>query len=280
VEQPHSTQIEIAHATYGKAAVRVLTWTRVGAIDTVRDVLLAVHVEGDFLASYRSGDNAAILPSDTLRRHAIAASDALPDGAVEALLAMIADRILDANAALSSAVVTAETRQWQRVGDHSFLLGPWRATAEARLTRGEAVRLSGGARGLGLLSTAGSAFTGFMRDELTTQVDAADRPLCGTLDADWTYLAGVQPASRLAEKIVGRLLAAFADRPSNAVQELLTAVGGELLAATAELASIELNFDSVAAAPIPAALSATLAGNAHEIGGGAVGVTRVVLRRA
>jgi urate oxidase len=279
VQEPHP-QIEISRATYGKEAVRILTWTRIGPIDTVRDACLGVHVEGAFLASYRSGDNAAILPSDTLRRHALAACDENPTGTVEALLAGIATRILEANSALSGVAATAQTRQWQRIGDHSFVLAPWRASAEARSTRAGPVRLRGGASGLQLLTTTGSGFTGFMRDEVTTQAEASDRPLCGTLDADWAYVADRQPAAGLTDKIVGRLVSAFADRTSNAVQQLLTEIGGEVLEATAELASITLHFDSVPAVPIPSVLSALDAGNAHEIGVGPVGVTDVVLRRA
>jgi urate oxidase len=276
VPEPH---IEISRATYGKEAVRVLTWTRDGPLDCVRDVSLGVHIEGEFLASYRSGDNTAILPSDTLRRHALAESEENPAGALEALLTGIATRILDANPALTAVAATAHTRQWLRLGDHSFARAHWRASAEARLTRGAPVRLRGGARGLELLTTTGSGFTGFMRDELTIQAEASDRPLCGTLDANWTYVAERQPKAGLTEEIVAGLLSAFADRPSNAVQQLLTEIGTAVLAATAELATIELHFESIPAAPIPTALSARAAGTAHEIGVGAVGVTDVVLRR-
>lgn len=271
---------EISRATYGKEAVRVLTWSRDGATDSVRDVALGIHVEGDFLASYRSGDNAAILPSDTLRRHALAECEDNPAGTLEAALAGIATRILDANPALTGVAATAQARPWQRIGDHSFVLAPWRASAAAELTRGAPVRLRGGARGLELLTTTGSGFTGFMRDELTTQAETSDRPLCGILDASWTYVADNLPAPGLTERIVAGLLAAFADRPSNAVQQLLTEIGMAVLAASAELATIALHFESIPAAPILTALSARgEAGTAHEIGAGPVGVTDVVLRR-
>jgi urate oxidase len=274
------TEVEISHAAYGKDGVRVLTWSRGDGIDTVRDARVSVRVEGDFLASYVAGDNAAILPSDTLRRHALAAADADPAGAIEALLAALADRILAANPALIRVVASAETREWRRIGDHSFVLGPWRGSADARLDRTGVARLRGGVRGLELLSTTGSGFTGFMRDDLTTQAEASDRPLCGTLDADWTYREGRRPAAGSAATIVGRLTAAFADRPSNAVQQLLTDIGRDVLGTSGELATISLHFESIPAAPIPAGLSAPGAGSAHELGVGAVGATDVALRRA
>jgi urate oxidase len=272
--------IEIGQAAYGKDGVRVLTRTRAVGVESVRDACVGVRVDGDFLESYRSGGNAAILPSDTLRRHVLAEADRRPDAGLESLLGAIAARILAANPAVRRVVASAQARRWEAVGEHSFVVAPSRTTGEARLVRGEPVDLRGGFRGLELLMSTGSGFTGFMRDELTTQADASDRPLCGTLDADWTYAAGLDPPGGLAQEIAGRLVAAFADRPSNAVQQLLTGIGSDVLVQSVELAGIRLHFDSVAASPIPAALSAPGGVGTYELGVGAVGVTDVALRRA
>jgi urate oxidase len=305
------TPAGIAHAAYGKADVRVLTripsaaGAESGGGDTVRDVLLAVQVEGDFHESYESGVNSAILPSDTLRRHALAECDRQPHAGAEELLDGIGRRILAANPAFTAVTGTVQIRRWQRIGLNSFVDGVGRGWAEVRLAASPGVttpvpsavggapgaeptravirtRVTGGVRGLAVLTTTGSAFTGFLRDGLTTQEAATDRPLCGTLDADWTFRAGELPGAELADAIVARVLAAFADRPSNAVQELLTAVGSEVLAGMPDLAGIALRFDSLPTAPLPAELATarTNGGRSYEVGAGAVGVTEVGLKRA
>jgi urate oxidase len=128
--------------------------------------------------------------------------------------------------------------------------------------------VGGGVRGLRLLMTTGSAFTGFRRDALTTQHAAADRPLAGALDADWTFGAAPLPA----DEMVNALLESFADRPSNAVQQLLTEVGGAVLERWASLSTLGLRFESL---PVTAVGD----GAAYEVGGGPLGVTSVVLRR-
>ncbi|MDX6254203.1 MAG: urate oxidase [Frankiales bacterium] len=259
--------VEIASASYGKQLVRVLTWTATAGPHEVRDLTLSLEVAGALEDSYRRGDNAAVLPSDSLRRHAVAELAEHPARTADEQLSAIGARILGAAPALGSVIVDAESQAWQRIGAHTF-------TAGGRLQTAVGVHRAGGhattgrIRGLQVLMTTGSSFTGFLRDELTTQAEAANRPLLGELDAEWT--SGADPAAP--DKILAVLLRTLADRPSNAVQQLLTEVGTGLLDACPSLATLRLHLASLP-------LSALGDGTGCEVGTGPVGVTTVSLNR-
>jgi urate oxidase len=263
--------VRIAAASYGKRPIRLLRWTRTTDGDAVTEFTLSIDVSGELTESYAYGDNTGILPSDTLRRHALAAFGAQPAIPNGDLLATVGDHILAAADGLDSVSLATESRSWRRLGRHTFAAEGPRLITAATVTRQAPPVHAGGLRDVELLSTTGSSFTGFLRDPLTVQLDAVDRPLSGTLDADWTWAGAAQPT----ELIADALLAAFADRRSNAIQQLLTATARAVLDANAGLDRLQLRFDSLPITPLPA----ELAGAGFEIGAGPLGVTAVTLSR-
>src|SRR5438105_12416576 len=52
---------------YGKSRVRVLKILRDGATHTVKELDVAVALEGDFESSYTSGDNSKVVATDTIK---------------------------------------------------------------------------------------------------------------------------------------------------------------------------------------------------------------------
>lgn len=258
--------VEIESASYGKHAVRVLTWTGTAGADEVRDVTLSVEVAGALGASFRRGDNADVLPSDSLRRHALVELAGHPGHATDEQLAAVGARILGAAPALDTVAVAAESQAWQPVGQHTFTAGGRLQTA-VTTHRGGRLAATGRLHGLHVLMTAGSSFTGFLRDELTVQTGVTDRPLLGELEADWTG-DGTRPAD-----VLDALVRSLADRPSNAIQQLLTEVGAGVLEACPTLATLRLHFASLPLAALDGAA-------AYEVGAGPVGVSTVSLRRA
>jgi urate oxidase len=263
-----SDEFEIAHASYGKADVSALSWVRTGSGDTVREVSLRLVVEGAFVDSYRSGDNRAVLPSETLRRHALRECEQHPDAAPEELAQLIAARLLATNPAFDSVTVDGRVTIWRPTAAHCFTREPWWATVGLRLDRVAAPQLTSGVAGLTLLLTAGSSFTGFLRDELTDQPESTDRPLLGTVEASWTYRA---PALAAPDEMATQLTSALADRTTNSIQQLLTAAGAQLLRANDELATVQLSFSSTALAETSGGIFSSDARPA--------GVTSVELRR-
>ena len=52
---------------YGKADVRVLKILRDGLMHTIREIEVSALLAGDFETSYTSGDNAKVVPTDTIK---------------------------------------------------------------------------------------------------------------------------------------------------------------------------------------------------------------------
>jgi urate oxidase len=277
---------ELLEPAYGKAGIHVLvTSPRAPASDLVRDLMFEVRVAGALVASFRDGDNAAILPSDTLRRHILATAAAEPDASLTELAHLGASRLLDANAAFTSVALDARERVWQPAGTYTFTAAtgaasPLCAVASCVARRGQVPLLSGGVEELPILLTRGSAFTGFLRDPLTVQADAQDRPLYGTLTARWTWLGAQAPPAGRAERAVAALISALSDRPSNAVQEWVAAVGSALLDSVQELGEVTLRFDSMPVTALSAELAGSVGALAYEPAAVPVGTTEVRVRRA
>lgn len=274
-------QFELDHASYGKDAVRVLVSVPGSdGADAVRDISFSVRVWGPFEGSYRSGDNAEILPSDSLRRHLLQVAAATPLQSPELICAEAATQIRQANPNLTAALVEAHEQAWDPIAAHSALAAMPARFGSARSAADGHAEIIGGVEDLRMMTTGGSDFTGFRRDRVTVQTDAIDRPLCGTLWARWRWLAGQEPTLVRSRDVATELAAALADRRSNAIQELVTVAGAELLERVAGIAEVRLRFAALPLLPVPSELTAAVVGvRAHEVGGGPLGVTEVRLRR-
>ena len=270
------TTIELAE--YGKEDLGVIAWRPDPALPALR-MTLKISVGGNFLESYTSGDNSAVLPSDTLRRHALSEISKWDGDDCVDLTIRIGKRTLKANSAFTTVSVEAQVEEWPACGTVSFSgFGiPYRVASTVR--RGEVPEPSGGFSGLGLMATRGSAFTGFLRDDLTVQTEADDRPLVGTLDASWQY----SPAStshRAPVPFIAEVLRdAFSDRPSNSVQQLIFEMAVDALTRIEVLASIQLTFRSDPLATIEGTTPNDRL-TIRELGRGPVGSTSITLTRS
>lgn len=271
----------IERAAYGKAAVRVLA----GPADPdgpLLDAEIAVTVEGAFTASYTHGDNAAVLPSDTLRRHALAESAAWPGDPIEALAGRISARVRSANPAFDTVTVTAVVREWAPSGPDT-----WARTAAAHrvgvATGPDGTPAPWGAVELELLAGGGSAFAGFFRDPLTVQGDAADRPLAASVGLRWTIDAGGVGTGAVGDTVSAVTAAAagaFGAGPSRSVQERAHRMAAAVLDAVPYLSGVELTLRAEPLVPVPPELlpPGPAPVLAHEWGSGPVGVTEISLR--
>jgi urate oxidase len=62
--------IEVGPNSYGKSAIRLVKVVRGEMPHRVRDLTIAIALEGDFAASYRDGDNSAVIATDTMKNTA------------------------------------------------------------------------------------------------------------------------------------------------------------------------------------------------------------------
>ena len=85
--------IELGANRYGKAAIRLVRVTRDPGGHRVRDLTVAIALEGDFDAAHTDGDNTNVIATDTMKNTAyVFAKDHL-DGSIEAYGRALAEQI-------------------------------------------------------------------------------------------------------------------------------------------------------------------------------------------
>jgi len=172
--------------SWGKSSVRVSKIHRGDDGDGFSDLSVQVLLQGDVEAAYSAGDNAGVLPTDTMRNTVYGlAQDHLTED-LEAFAQTLVDHFL-AKDGITAASVSIEGRRWERAGHHGFVGGSSeRRVAEVESSpAGQTYRA--GIDGLVVLKTTNSAFSGFPRDEYTILPDADVRLLSTTITTRWSY---------------------------------------------------------------------------------------------
>jgi urate oxidase len=235
----------LADAAYGKCGVRLVQVTRSGDRHGLRDLTISVKFEGDYDASYVDGDNRDVLPTDTMKNTVYAFAAREPLAEPEHFGMVLAEHFLDRNRHLRRVTIGVREHLWERITAESSEQGqafvrqaPEARTAEVRMDRLEG-QVHAGIADLVILKTAGSAFSGFMRDEFTTLPETRDRLLATALTARWRYDAGTAygPAWHAVRRT---LLETFANHASESVQHTLYAMARAVLDEIADVADIHL----------------------------------------
>src|SRR5262245_45618137 len=87
--------IELGPNSYGKSQIRLVKVVRGAGSHTLRDLTVAVALEGDFEAAHVTGDNANVVATDTMKNTTYAlAKDALT-GSIEAFGRTLAAHFFD-----------------------------------------------------------------------------------------------------------------------------------------------------------------------------------------
>ena len=215
---------------YGKAENRVVRILRDTPRHEIRDLNVSTSLRGDFAAAHVTGDQAAVLPTDTQKNTAFAYAKLHGIDSVEDYALALGRRLVEACPAADAAQVRVEEYAWDRLGDHSFVRrGGAVRTCVVTVGRMETYVLSG-VQELVLLNSTDSEFKGFLKDEFTTLAEADDRILATSLVARWRHTAseGVDWNASYAA-VLDRLLSTFAGTYSHALQQTLYAMGGAVL---------------------------------------------------
>ena len=227
---------------YGKSGIRLATVARDGDRHTFRDLDIEVRLEGAFEAAHVDGDNAAVLPTDTMRGTCFAlARDGIDT--VAGFARRVADRLLVASPAVRQVTIEVVAHPWERIEvdgrghDHAFRPAPG-GDQVIVLTqpRDQAPEIQGGARGVRVLKTTGSAFSDYLVDEHTTLPPTRDRIMATTVEARWGTTGPDVEHERLATAVPASFAATFAEHDqSESVQHTLHAMGSAVLDAHPEL---------------------------------------------
>lgn len=213
--------------TYGKTRVRLMQVLRNGAQHEVVELTIQIFLEGDLAESYIAGDNSKVLPTDTIKNTVYVIAREKPIRSIEEFASDLARHFLERLPHISKVRVEIAETPWSRIcGQVTAFVqgGNERRTVSLAAGRSNETFVSG-LKGLQILKTSKSAFTGYLKDELTTLPETEDRLLGTVLDAEWTYRPGAFDFNSLYVNIRDSMLESFAKHDSLSVQHTLYAMG-------------------------------------------------------
>lgn len=234
--------ITLGDNRYGKSGIHLVVVQRDQPRHAVTDLRVDVRLEGDFEAAHTEGDNASVLPTDTMRGTVFAFARRGPVDEPEEFGLRLARHLVDTAPTATAAEIRLAATRWSRIGEHpsGFLADTSLVRTAAVRVEGESERIRGGVEGVNLLKTAGSAFSGFYRDAYTTLAETDDRLLATTLTADWGYADHDVNWAESGHATRGILLESFAAHDSRSVQHTLYAMGQAVLRQRPEITDIHL----------------------------------------
>ncbi|MFG1821868.1 factor-independent urate hydroxylase [Microbispora bryophytorum] len=228
---------------YGKAETRVVRVTRHGDAHRIKDLTVSTSLSGDMAEVHLSGDNSAVLPTDTQKNTVFAFAKKHGVGAIEDFALLLARHFADSRPAIHHARVAVEEHAWERNGafGHSFVRSGREVRTCVAHHDGTRSWMVSGLRDLVVLNTTNSEFWGFARDEYTTLPETRDRVLATAVDAAWRHAEAPQDWDKTYENARGALLAAFADTYSLSLQQTLYAMGSRVLAECPGVCEVRLS---------------------------------------
>ncbi len=238
--------IELGSNRYGKSGIRLVKVQRNASTHTVRDLTVAVALEGDFRAAHVEGDNANVIATDTMKNTVHAFAREHLTGSIERFGQVLARHFV-AFEQVDRATVSLDEHRWVRIptadgpAPDAFLRsGDFTRTAVVASTAaGEA--LEAGIRDLVVMKTGHSAFEGFPRDAYTTLPETGDRIMATRLTASWAYGGAADLDHDASFDAIGAtLLDVFAEHDSRSVQASAWIVGRAILERHPEVQRIHL----------------------------------------
>jgi urate oxidase len=237
--------IELGANRYGKSQIRLVKVTRGAERHTLRDLTVAVALEGDFEAAHTEGDNANVVATDTMKNTTYAlARDGLT-GSIESFGRQLAAHFFDFDQVARS-TVTIREHGWRPVEttagpapDAFIRTGEMTRTARV-VAEADVFAIDAGIEDLVVMKTTKSAFEGFPRDRYTTLAEASDRLMATKVSADWGYSAPVSNDAgfdfdRAYETVRSALMESFATHFSPSVQNSVWVMGSAILEAVPEI---------------------------------------------
>lgn len=239
--------VKLAENRYGKSRVRLVRVKRHADHHELREWTVQILLQGDYESCFTAGDNSKILPTDTMKNTVYSLARSSSAETIEDFAKELATFFLSSNPQISAAEIAISETPW----DHVALSGkshPTTFVQSARETQTTAItqrragspQLLSGLDNLVILKTSGSAFTGYIKDSLTTLRETRDRLFGTAVRANWTYTSPTLPFAELRAKIRDLLLATFAEHQSESVQHTLYAMAQNVLEHTSEVADVHL----------------------------------------
>lgn len=237
--------IELGAARYGKAGVRLMRVDRATTPHRVRDLTIAIALEGDFVAAHTDGDNTLVVATDTMKNTAYAFAKEHLDASIEAYGLALAEHFL-AVPQVDRATVNVREHAWRTIAvdgtpapDAFVRSGEGTRVATVSATGG-GVSVEAGVEDLIVLKTTRSSFRGFPRDAYTTLPDTDDRMAATKLTAIWSYGSPDVDADASFDAIRTDLLETWADHDSPSIQTSIWIIARAILERHDEVQEIRM----------------------------------------
>ncbi|KAG6528688.1 hypothetical protein ZIOFF_010872 [Zingiber officinale] len=207
---------------HGKSRVRVArVWKNVdGSGDVIVEWNVAISLFSDCLPAYTSGDNSAIVATDSIKNTVYAkAKECTEVISMEGFAILLGRHFASFYPQVSAAVINIVEKPWERVDidgrSHShgelahvtissltvslrvapnledfgicFRLGSEKHTTEVKVEKYGTLSITSGIEGLALLKTTQSGFEGFVRDHFTLLPETRERMVATEVTASWRY---------------------------------------------------------------------------------------------
>jgi urate oxidase len=128
--------------SYGAARVRLLKVRRIEDRHDLKELSVGIQFEGEFSASYTTGDNRSILPADTIKNTVYALAKLYSIDSIEEFAQSLIDHFLTGNEQVTKVRVEIAEPLWTRIPfggkPHPWSFtpaGPERRTAVVTATR-------------------------------------------------------------------------------------------------------------------------------------------------
>jgi urate oxidase len=237
---------------YGKSRVRLSRITRDVYHHDFDEWTVQVLLEGDFETTFTAADNSKVLPTDTMKNTVYYVARQSTAGTIEEFARELGDYFLNNSPQVSMATIEIQEKAWERMvlngaaEPTTFKMGgPELNTVTAARKRSEEWSIISGIDGLTILKTTKSAFTGYIRDKLTTLKPATDRIFGTRVTVKWECSSTPLQYADVRARIATSLLKVFAMHDSKSVQHTLFDMGNAALIAAPELARITLTMPNL-----------------------------------
>ena len=237
---------------YGKSRVRLSRITRLGDRHDFQEWAVQILLRGEFDASFTDADNSSVLPTDTMKNTVYSIARDCKTETIEEFAMELGDYLLAQHRHISEVIIDVSERAWQRLQidgapeDTTFKLGGSELqTVMAVRKRDARWKIASGVDGLTILKTTKSAFTGYIKDRLTTLKPATDRIFGTCATVTWEYSGTDVPFADARRRILGALEKEFAAHNSMSVQHTLYDMGKAALAIAPEIDRITLTMPNL-----------------------------------
>ena len=236
---------EMGDNRYGKSRIRLVTVRRGPDRHHLRDLTVAVSLEGDFDAAHVDGDNTGVVATDTMKNTVYAFARDRLTGSPEAFGLELARHFVGSER-VHRATVDLQEHRWSRVeadgreaADAFARSGDLTRLVSVRVDRDASATVEAGLDDLTVMKTTKSAFTGFERDRFTTLPEVDDRLMATRIRATWGYrpamLVGGMDFDAAWDRARAALMSSFADHFSPSVQASIWIMGTAMMEAEASI---------------------------------------------